>query len=369
MLSDEIRTVSTPNEPAMSQSRHLRPITRDDLPQIETLFFDVFRGGKGNRAGFSQYFSALFLEGRHAGGGLVSDIAPGQIGAAIAFVPMRYRIYDEVVTAKLTCAFMADKRYPKAAARVVMSLRARHQDLLFTDSGSHEGVGHWLAGGGASLPVQALDWRCRFKPVSAIARKVRLPAVVDGLTDLADRSIEALRPRPAPQKRLEMTEIGREEFAALVPGMIARFPVRPDWTQDELLHLLGLAEENTRLGTLRYFGFIDRTGDYVGCLAAYFGPRKSVRVLDLLAFGGKEAAVAATMLAELGAWGAVEASGGAQPHMVGALSPHRGVSFRHRSFSCVATRFDSVKTAIERNEIYMGGLAGEGWSRLMTDFF
>lgn len=342
---------------------------RDDLPQVEALFFDIFRGGSGNRAGFSDYFSQLFLEGRFAGGGLVSDGASGQIGAAIAFVPMRYRIYDDVVTAKLTCAFMADKRYPKAAARVVMSLRARYQDLLFTDTGSHEGAGHCLAGGGAALPVQSLDWRCRFKPVSALVRRLKLPAIVDGIAGLADEGIKALRPRATPQKFLEMTEIGRDQFAQLVPSLIARFPVRPDWTQDELLHLLAFAEQNGRLGTLRYFGFIDRTGEYVGCLAAYFGPRKSVRVLDLLAFAGKEAPVAATMLAELGAWGTVEASGGLQPHMVGALSPHRGVTFRHRSFTCVATRFGSVKTAIERNEIYMGGLAGEGWSRLMTDFF
>jgi hypothetical protein len=42
--------------------------------------------------------------------------------------------------------------------------------------------------------------------------------------------------------------------------------------------------------------------------------------------------------------------------------------FRHRAFTCVATRHQDIRDAIARNDIYIGGLAGESWSRLMTDF-
>lgn len=369
MLSSEIVEGVAPKGAAASPKRHLRPITEADLPQVERLFFDVFRNGKGDRTGFADYFRRLFLDGPHAGGGLASDGEGDTIAAVIAFVPMRYKIYDETVTAKLSCAFMADTRFPKAAARVVMSLRARSQDLLFTDSGSHAGVGHWLAGGGAGLPVQSLDWRCRFLPVTAAAQKLRLPGILDGAAKAIDRLAARLRPRPQPTASLSSHEITAQDFADLVPTMLEQFPVRPDWSREELLWLLGFAAENRTLGELRFFAFSDASGKPAGCLAGYFDRRGRVRVLDLLTLPGKEAGVVASALAFLQARGTVEASGVAQPHLLFSLSPHRGVSYRHRSFSCVATRFDAVKTAITHNEIYMGGLAGEGWSRLMTDFY
>ncbi|MCW5719626.1 MAG: hypothetical protein KIS86_00640 [Devosia sp.] len=368
MLSEQVPSAGVTDTDPVAQ-RHLRAMTSADLPHIERLFFDVFRAGGQNRAGFSQYFRRLFLEGPNVGGGLVSDDDQNRIAAAFAYLPVRYKIYDQTVTAKLACSFMSDRRSPMAAARLVMSMRSRTQDLVFTDSVSHAGVGHLMAAGAAVLPVQSLDWICRFKPVSALARRARLPALFDGAAGLADRVVTRLRPRPVPEARLAITETDLHAFAEAVPLMLAQFAVRPDWTDAELRWLLGLASENTALGQLRFFAFHDRSGERVGCLAAYFDGRKRVRVLDVMALPGNENHVVETMLAFLRGLGTSEAFGPSHPHLLLALAPHRGVMFRHRSFTCVLTRFDQVKKSIHHNEIYMGGLAGESWSRLMTDFF
>lgn len=347
----------------------LRFMTHADLNQIEGLFFNVFRRGRGSRSGFADYFRRLFLDGPHAGGALISENETGGVAAAIAFVPIRYKIYNETVLAKLSCAFMADTRFPKAAARIVLSLRARSQDLLLTDSVSHEGMQHWLAGGGAALGVQSLGWTCQLKPLTATAQRFRFPRLLDGVTEQMDRFLAFLRPRPSMPATLTIEAVRLEDFAALVPEMLARFPVRPDWTHEELCRLLGLATENAPLGRLRFFRLVDCKGKVLGCFAGYFDRRKRVRVLDLLALDGAEVEVVASVLAHLRALGQVEASGVTQPHLLLALSPQRGMSFRHRSFTCVASRFESVTQAVRRNEIYVGGLAGEGWSRLMTDFY
>lgn len=369
MLAEGPSDVREPKGPDASGRRSLRLMTHADLPQIEGLFFDVFRRGKGSRAGFADYFARLFLDGPDPGGALISENETGGVAAAIAFVPIRYRIYDETVLAKLSCVFMADTRFPKAAARIVMSLRARSQDLLLTDSASHEGIQHWLAGGGLGLAVQSLDWTCRLQPLTAMAQRLGMPRFLDGVMEQADRLLALLRPRPTAPGRLKAEEVGLEDFAVLVPDMLARFPVRPDWTPEELQRLLGLAAENAPLGRLRFFRLVDCRGATLGGFAGYFDRRKRVKILDLMALEGAEAEVVTATLAYLRGQRLVQASGVTHPHLLLALSPQRGVSFRHRSFTCVASRFESVAGAVRGNEIYVGGLAGEGWSRLMTDFY
>lgn len=369
MLAEDPSDAREPESLDDPVRRPLRAMTHADLPQIENLFFNVFRRGRGSRHGFADYFRRVFLDGPNAGGALISENETGGVAAAIAFVPIRYKIYDETVLAKLTCAFMADTRCPKAAARIVLALRARSQDLLLTDSISHAGMQHGIAGGAAGLGVQSLGWTCLFKPLTATGQRFGFPGFLDGPIALMDRLLAVLRPRSTLPATLAIEAIGLEDFAALVPEMLARFPVRPDWTQEELQRLLGLAAENAPLGRLRFLRLVDRQGKAVGCFAGYFDRRKRVKILDLFALEGAEGEVVASVLAHLRELGQVQASGVTQPHLLLALSPQRGMSFRHRSFTCVASRFEGVAQAVRRNEIYVGGLAGEGWSRLMTDFY
>lgn len=354
--------------------RHLRPMTRDDLPVVERMFFEIFRPRARSRGDFARYFERLFLDGPHVGGGLISTTANGEIASVISFIPIPMRSGDTRIEGRMACAFMSDNRSPKAAARIVMSLRARGQDFLFTDSASHNSADIWKAGGGQILPVQSLEWRCRFLPLTATAQRVRLPALFDPLTKLGDQIVAQLFARnrglPAPSDSgLMVEDCTVERFASLVPGFLAHFRVRPDWSETELLWLLSMASENRELGQLRFFALVGPNGEASGCYAAYFGRRGRVQVLDILARPGAEAKAVAAVLAHIAAQGAVEARGAGQPHLLSALSPMRGMVFRHRAFTCIATRHADIRDAALRNDIYLGGFASESWSRLMTGFF
>jgi hypothetical protein len=66
--------------------------------------------------------------------------------------------------------------------------------------------------------------------------------------------------------------------------------------------------------------------------------------------------------------GHVAARGRAQPALMAGLALQRWLVFRHKAFVLAWTRFPDVSDAIARGDIYVGGLAGEDWSRLMSDF-
>jgi hypothetical protein len=74
------------------------------------------------------------------------------------------------------------------------------------------------------------------------------------------------------------------------------------------------------------------------------------------------------MFSSLDAEGYAAASGISQPFMMNAISRQRWLSFKHRGYFCLVTRHAEITDAALRNDIYIGGLASESWSRLLTDF-
>lgn len=345
-------------------------MVKADFPAIEAMFFSIFRPGrKQPDPAFIGYFERLFFtdpEGGPGGGGLVSQDG-AEVVSAIAFMPITYIVQDRELTARLACAFMSSAPQSKAAARVVLSLRARGQDMLFTDSASPISAGHWSAGGGVVIPVSSLDWQCRFRPLSYAARRIGLPAALDRLWGGLDRLVSRRR-RATPTAAIPAdAEIDLAHYAGLAPEMIGHFAVRPKWERAEMEWQLRMAMDNRDLGRLRFFAVGGE--QTLGCYAYFSGSRGAVRVLDVLARPGKEAAVVGALYKRLEAEGTTEARGAAHPHLLTALSPLPGMRFRHRAFTCVATRHQDIRDAIAHNDIYIGGLAGESWSRLMTDFF
>ncbi len=345
-------------------------MVKADFPAIEQMFFSIFRPRRKQAdPAFIGYFERLFFsgpDGGAGGGGLVSQDGAA-IGSAVAFLPITYVAHGRELTARLACAFMSSTRQSRAAARVVLSLRARGQDMLFTDSASPVSAGHWSAIGGIVLPVNSLDWQCRFRPLSYGARRLGLPPLLDPVWNGLDRLVARRRRSQSGAATAADSEIDLAHYAGLAPQMIAHFAVRPKWDRAEMEWQLRLASENRRLGRLRFFAV--GGAQPLGCYAYFTGERGSVRVLDVLARPGHEAAVVAALYRRLAAEGTTEARGAAHPHLLAALSPLPGMRFRHRAFTCLATRHQDIAQAVAHNDIYIGGLAGESWSRLMTDFF
>jgi hypothetical protein len=361
----------------------LRPITAADLPRVGALFSRAFRG---RRAAASAELSAylhdlLFTNPSYEvdKGGFVHERFDGRIDSAFFSVPMRFMIGDRPVVSQVVSSLMADPDGSSGILDITMKLRPKRVDLCFTDSASPVTKSLFATVGGALVPVQGLDWRRAFRPASFAARRLArfLPRPLRGVSAVlaacaapVDWSIRKLHPRFRAQepKGLNDYEMGRDEFIASAPGFVARYSVRPEWSPEELGWLLAMTDGNATLGPLRVLGVRDANGATIGCVAYYGGPGEIARVLNVLANEGMETQVLARMFRHFDEQGFVGAAGNVQPWLIEGLADQRALTFRHRAFVCISTRHPEVVEAAIRNDIYIGGLAGEGWSRLMSDF-
>ncbi|MFC3694587.1 GNAT family N-acetyltransferase [Chenggangzhangella methanolivorans] len=367
----------------MRKAGVLRPITVTDLPRVGALFSRVFRG---RRAAPSAELSAylhdlLFTSPMHDvdKGGFAHERADGRIDSAFFSVPMRFMIGDRPVVAQVVSSLMADPDGSSGILDITMKLRPKRVDLCFTDSASPITKSLFATVGGALVPVQGLEWRRAFKPASFAARRfgrfLPLPArrATNALVALAtplDWALRALHPRfhAAQTKGLEDFEMSRADFIAQAPGFVARYAVRPEWSPEELGWLLAMTDGNKTLGPLRLLGVRNAQRRTIGCIAYYGAPGEIARVLNVLADEGMETAVLGRMFQRFDEDGMVGASGNVQPWLIEGLADQRALTFRHRAFVCISTRHPEIVEAAIRNDIYVGGLAGEGWSRLMSDF-
>ncbi|MNT03883.1 hypothetical protein D3C72_1384400 [compost metagenome] len=150
--------------------------------------------------------------------------------------------------------------------------------------------------------------------------------------------------------------------------MIERFAVRPVWSGTEFAWLASIAAMNTTLGGLQCREVIAPDGRRIGTFLFYGRPGAAANVLNVLCEAGREFDVTGQMFSYLDDEGYALAVGSAQPFLMNAISRQRSLSFRHRGYFCLVTRHGDLKDAALRNDLYIGGLASESWSRLLTDF-
>ena len=298
----------------------------------------------------------------------------GLISSALLSVPMRFMACGNVIPGRLLGVFMTN-RDSAGAAQLNLGLRPKKASLSFCDIASPTSARSLMAIGGKTIPMQNLEWVRTFRPLGALLGRLspRLLRRIDpGLATLA-RPVDAFLGRlrggdlesPA---GLKVQEMSIPDFLAHAPRLIAHYAVRPLWSEDELGWLVGLAAQNTRLGAFTIRAIVDHTSATIGCFVYYASPGRTAHVLNILSLPGREVGVLGAMFRHLEDTGHLEARGRAQPALMAGLGLQRWLVFRHRAFAMALTRVPEVNDAIVRGDIYVGGLAGEDWSRLMCDF-
>ncbi|WP_306223478.1 GNAT family N-acetyltransferase [Bosea beijingensis] len=363
------------------QKGALRPIRPSDVPAVARLFLKIFRRiDKPAGPDLQNYLRTLLLASpsySETAGTQVYEQQDGRIRSALLAVPMRFVACGTIVPGRLLGVFMTDaEREALGAAQLILALRPKRADFAFCDSASPASCNHLLAIGGKPVTLQNLEWSRSFRPFGALAARFdtrflggRLP----GLPTLA-RPLDGLLRRLKPQRRapdrsgIRVAEMPVPTFLVNAPRLIAHYAVRPLWTEEELFWLVSLAAQNTRLGAFTICSVLDRANAIIGCFVYYASPGRTAHVLNVLALPGREAAVLDAMFRHLDETGHVEARGRAQPALMAGLSLQRWLVFRHRAFTVALTRIPEINDAIARGDIYLGGLAGEDWSRLLTDF-
>ena len=359
----------------------VRPMLDTDMPAVGRLFLDIFRGTTGEASpDLVAYLEALAFGSPSydpAGGSLVFFEPDGSISSAFIAVPIRFVACDKAITGRLMCAFMTRSAQTAAGAGALgLTLRAKLQQFAFTDTAALASLRHWRAFGGHSVTPHNLEWTRRFRPAGAMLGRLSrrlLGGRSRGLARLAaplDRLIRSkgcgMAARRVPQLSVEhMTD---ESFLDLAPAFVARYAIRPEWSRAELSWLLAMARQNCVAGRFAIDAVKDAVGRIIGCYVYYADGLRNADVLNVLALQGREADVLAAMFDAFDRRGFQEASGRAQPALMEGLVDQPLLTFRHKAFVCFSTRHADIVDAIRRGDVYIGGLAGEGWSRLMSDF-
>ncbi|AZO80986.1 MULTISPECIES: GNAT family N-acetyltransferase [unclassified Bosea (in: a-proteobacteria)] len=356
-----------------------RPMRPSDVPAVARLFLKIFRGAdKPAGPELQDYLRTLTLEAPsydETTGTQVYEQQDGRIRSVLLAVPMRFVVCGTILPGRLLGVFMTDTE-AAGAAQLILALRPRRADFAFCDSASPTSCNHLLAIGGKPIPVQNLEWARSFRPVGALAGRFAerfLRGKHLGLPLLA-RPLDSLLRRLLPEEgaaepaAASVAEMSVPTFLVQAPRLIAHYAVRPLWAEEELSWLIFLAAQNTRLGAFTINSVADRTGAIIGCFVYYAAPGRTAHVLNILSFPGRESAVLSAMFRHLDETGHVEARGRAQPALMAGLSLQRWLVFRHRAFAFVLTRLPEINDAVARGDVYVGGLAGEDWSRLLTDF-
>lgn len=364
---------------APARAYGVRPMTRSDISTVARLFSKAFRNSDKVAPELAPYLETVFFGSPHyrpENGSMVHEGENG-VASAILAIPMEFSAHGRPIIARLLCAFMADGTEGAAgAARLARQMGGARQDMCFSDNSSPVSADHWVAGGGVVLPIQSLEWHRSFRPLSAAAINCsrHLPALrsrpVLHLLGRLDAVLRRRRPSlvpPAPSG-CRTIESSADAFFACAGPMMERFAIRPTWSRPEFDWLHGVAALNNGLGTLQFRRVIDDSGRSIGAFL-FFGKRKlEATVLNVLCEAGREFEMIGQMFSHLDAEGYARARGIAQPFMMNAISRQRRLSFKHRGYFCLVTRHAEITDAALRNDIYIGGLASESWSRLLTDF-
>lgn len=359
----------------------VRPMTTDDVPAVARLFLKIFRDAdKPASPDLEAYLASLNFGSpcySATAGTQVYEQQDGRIRSALLTVPMRFMACGNVVPGRLLGVFMTDANKEAAgAAQLILALRPRRADFSFCDSASPTSADHLRAIGGKPIPVQNLEWARSFRPLGALAGRFSLrflrrndPGFATLLRPL-DALLRCLRGGDDADQAagVNVTEMPVPAFLEHAPRLIAHYAVRPLWSEDELGWLVALAAQNTRLGAFTIRAVEDRAGTPIGAFVYYAAPGRTAHVLNILSLPGQEIVVLGAMFRHLESTGHVEARGRAQPALMPGLALQRWLVFRHRAFAMALTRIAEVNDAVARGDIYLGGLAGEDWSRLMCDF-
>ncbi len=362
----------------MTRLKAITPMQRADVPEVAALFQRVFRKGAAPSSEFLLYFEQSFFGSplySETEGSLVHRDPDGAIDSALLVIPMQVRVNGQAITGRLMSNYMTDPaKRTRGGADMVLTIRARNQAFCFSDSANPLSADHWKAVGGHVLPIQSLDWRHVLRPAGWLANRAatRLPPSLARLASLLAKPIDAalrrLMPSLVPPPDGQGAAISRADFIAAAPSLVERFAVHPVWSAPELGWTLDMAGLNTITGPLTLRQVRDENGTLAGCSVFYARPGGVARLLNILARPGQEGAVIADLLAHADSLGCVSVQGMTQPFLMEALCRRKGVSFVPRGFYCISTRDPAIVDAAQRGDVYLGGLLGEDWSRLVTDF-
>jgi hypothetical protein len=367
----------------------VRPLEERDLDVVAGLFLSRFRStaaGRGEkaRAELIDYMRQLYLPSPDSGmsrESLVHVGSDGAIGAFLGVVKTTFLLDGEVLSAGINGALMAAEK-PGNDLAIVHLLRALLNgplDFNFTDSANRSSL---MMGMGMKYQVlhpNCLEWACIFQPAAAGLENVRqkwphtpsglLKPFVRGFDFFASQAIAKKMTLKAREDWRD-DEIDVEDFVKMAPSFLEDYRLRPQWSAHELGWLVGQAKLRRGAGPLHLRAVGDSSGSIIGCYAFYGEKGGVASVIQVCARKNALGSLVVHIMKSARHSGYISVHGAAREEMMSQLCLIPGLLFYYGgSGTMLWTKRPDVIQAVQEKSIFLGGFAGDRWTRLANDQF
>jgi hypothetical protein len=377
-----------PRSIARSFGNIVRPLEEGDLEGVARLFLSRFRGkptssNERARAEVANYMRQLYFEGPGCEAGaasLVQISARGEIGAFIGIIRTNYLLDGKPLTAGIKGVFMAapEAENSFAAIELLRELHRRPLDLIFTDSANRSSLLLCRALKYKVMSPESLEWAFVFEPAAMVFHKVRqrwplaAPRILQPLAGAADFAAKRVLRKHLKRGALAGSsdvEIDASTFVELAPRFLEDFRLRPEWSSHQLEWLTTQAGQRRSAGPLHFHLVRDSSGNPVGCYAFHGEKGGVARVLHAAATNKGWEGVIGHILNTAESMGCIGVHGAMRKGMMPHVYAIRGMFFYYAAATMVYSNRADVLSAVENGEAFVGGFAGDRWTRLATDEF
>lgn len=354
----------------------IRALTREDLPQVCSLYERVARsGGTTHPAALADYFARTLLDHPWFDEelpSLVYETRDGEIAGFLGSYARRMRLDGRAVRLACSGQLVAapEVRQKGVGALLMRRYMAGPQDVTITDGATDYVRRIWNGLGGRTDTTASIGWVKFLRPAQVgafLSRRrgrrwlTRSLGVVGAGIDAAARRVASRMPGALPvEPRTHAEELDAATLAEQVGAAGRYLRLRPDYDVSYLGWLFDELAAVTFRGTpVRHLVRDDRgrvLGWYVYCVE-----RGSVaQVMQVAAPGGDMAAVLGHLFWHADSQGAAAVTGRVEAHTVGDLHAHRCLLVPSE-WSLVHSRDQSVLALLGSSETLLTRLDGEWW--------
>ncbi|MGO4667960.1 hypothetical protein [Bosea sp. 2RAB26] len=362
----------------------IRPLGAADIPAVTGLFQRIFRDrGVPPPPTLATYLRRHYLEAP----GCDPEIAPlvhvsgeGDISGFVGVNVLPMIHGRRKLRAAICGSLMVERRVsdPMAGARLLKTFLAGPQDLSFSETASEISAQMWTRLRGITLPQYSLDWVRIIRPsafmLDLAASRMGAVRLLNPVSRGLDRYLRGrmqdndLRWSGVPENwyvkgGLKVAEIDQPGFAALVAPLTEQFALRPDWSGEQLAHIVAEASEKPDYGEAVYASVTSASGAPIGAFLYHARPGRIARVLQVLARPGQAGPVIDCLIGHAATRGVAGLRGRTQPALLEAMLGRR-IAFTHIASTVVHSPDEELVQAFRNGQGFLNGLAGEHWNRL-----
>jgi hypothetical protein len=349
----------------------VRPIDRDDLPTIASLYAELDGWRGGSTPGFISFFERTLLEQPHADPDIPSLVYEDPEDGVTAFIGSHVRRFAfGSRTLRLACFGPVIVRHAHRREGLATQLLRRFlegpQDMTFNDRSIDQMHRIWTRLGATTDHVASTGWVRRLAPVGSAAFRVAGPRLVSGrvsagptLSRLDAARVRRLNPRPSSGASEALTS---DALVELIPRLQAQFRLRPAY--DPIY--LGWLFETMKLVDLggrvvRRLVLAD-DGEPVGAYVMLVRSHGQAHVMQVAVEADQAGLVLDHLIHDAAEAGAVEVCGRAEAYLLPHLAARR-CRLMPVEWAAVQAADPALVGAVHAGRALVTRMDGEWWMR------